>query len=162
MIINWHFESPTVIVSVRHQLKGIFAIIRIRCQIQTACYSMELEIATNYHCLVPSYTGRDTEMRILYAYNPWYEHNFNFSAIVIISPNAAYMNQWTWSTLVQVMDCRLFGAKPLPKPMLAYCQLNRWEQTSGKFESNYTTFHFLQGKTSLVNGQAPLLYFVLL
>ena len=26
--------------------------------------------------------------------------------------------------LVQVMACRLFGAKPLPEPMLAYCQLD--------------------------------------
>ena len=26
------------------------------------------------------------------------------------------------------MACRLFGAKPLPEPMLAYCQLDPWEQ----------------------------------
>ena len=30
---------------------------------------------------------------------------------------------WTGSVLVQVMACRLFGAKPLPEPMLVYCQL---------------------------------------
>ena len=28
------------------------------------------------------------------------------------------MRQWTGSALVQVMACRLFGAKPLPEPML--------------------------------------------
>ena len=33
-------------------------------------------------------------------------------------PSAAYMRQWTGSALVQVMACRLFGAKPLPEPML--------------------------------------------
>ena len=27
-----------------------------------------------------------------------------------------------WSVLVQTMACRLFGARPLPEPMLAYCQ----------------------------------------
>ena len=35
-------------------------------------------------------------------------------------PSAAYMCQWIGSTLVQKMVCRLFGAKPLSKPMLAY------------------------------------------
>ena len=60
------------------------------------------------------------------------------------------------------MACRLFGAKPLPEPMLAYCQLDSWEQTSVKFESKYKTFiqenesetrlrngsHFVQGEVS--------------
>ena len=41
-------------------------------------------------------------------------------------PSAAYMHQWTGSALVQVMACRLFGAKPLPEPMLTYCQLEFW------------------------------------
>ena len=40
---------------------------------------------------------------------------------------AAYMRQWTESSLVQVMACRLFGAKPLPEPMLVCCQLVSWE-----------------------------------
>ena len=39
-------------------------------------------------------------------------------------PSAAYMRQWTGSSLVQVMPCRLFGAKPLPEPKLTYCQLD--------------------------------------
>ena len=51
------------------------------------------------------------------------------------------MRQWTESTLVQVMACRLFGAKPLPEPMPPYCQLDPCKQTSGKFESKYKTFH---------------------
>ena len=34
------------------------------------------------------------------------------------------------------MAMRLFGAKPLPEPTLAYCQLDPQEQTSVKFESN--------------------------
>ena len=28
----------------------------------------------------------------------------------------------------------LFGAKPLPKPMLVYCQFDYWEQMSVKLE----------------------------
>ena len=36
----------------------------------------------------------------------------------------AYMRRWAGSSLVQIMACRLFGAKPLSEPMLEYCQLN--------------------------------------
>ena len=39
------------------------------------------------------------------------------------------------------MACRLFGAKPLPEPMLAYCQLDSLEQISMKFESWFYHFH---------------------
>ena len=51
------------------------------------------------------------------------------------------MRQWTGSSLVQVMACCLFGAKPLPVLMLAYCQLDSWEHISVKFESEYYNFH---------------------
>ena len=69
-----------------------------------------------------------------------------FDHILINSypPSAAYimyMRQWTGSALVQVMTCRLFGDKPSPAPMLDYYQLDRYEQTSVKFESKYKTFH---------------------
>ena len=56
-------------------------------------------------------------------------------------PSAEYMHQWTRSTLVQVMACHLFSAKPLPEPMLTYSQLDPKEQTSVKFELKHTTFH---------------------
>ena len=48
-------------------------------------------------------------------------------------PSAANMRQWIVSALVQIMACCLFGAKPLSKPMLGYCQLDLKEQTSVKF-----------------------------
>ena len=51
------------------------------------------------------------------------------------------MRQWIGSALVQIMACGLFGAKPLPKPMLGYCQLDPQEQISVKFESNYKALH---------------------
>ena len=37
-------------------------------------------------------------------------------------PSAAYMRRWNGSALVQIMACRLHGAKPLSKPILTYCQ----------------------------------------
>ena len=49
-------------------------------------------------------------------------------------PSAVYTRLWNGSALVQVMACRLFGAKPLLEPMLAYCQLDSWELISVKFE----------------------------
>ena len=55
--------------------------------------------------------------------------------------SSAYMRQWLGSALVQIMAWRLFGAKPLSKPTLGYCQLDPKEQTSVKFQSKYKTFH---------------------
>ena len=56
-------------------------------------------------------------------------------------PNATYMGKRTRSSLVQVMVCCLFSAKPLPEPMLRYCQLDSWEQVSVKFEQEFYHFH---------------------
>ena len=36
-------------------------------------------------------------------------------------PSAAYMCRWTGSALVQIIACRLVGAKPLSEPKLEYC-----------------------------------------
>ena len=51
------------------------------------------------------------------------------------------MCQWTGSSLVQVTACGLFGAKPLPKPMLTFCQFDPQEQTAVEFQSKCRTFH---------------------
>ena len=37
------------------------------------------------------------------------------------TPSAAYMRQWSRTALVQIMTCRLIGAKPLSEPVLEYC-----------------------------------------
>ena len=38
-----------------------------------------------------------------------------------LRPSDAYMRQKPNPSLVQIMACRLFGAKPLSEPMLEYC-----------------------------------------
>ena len=38
----------------------------------------------------------------------------------LISPRAAYMRQWTGSSLVEILACRLFGAKLLLEPSLTW------------------------------------------
>ena len=57
----------------------------------------------------------------------------NSLMINLCTPSAAYMLQWTGLALVQVMAYCLCGAKPLPEPMLPYCQLDPREKTSVKF-----------------------------
>ena len=54
----------------------------------------------------------------------------------------AHWPRWSWSTFVQVMVCGLFGARPLPEPMLANYQLSPWEQTSVIFESKWKIFNW--------------------
>ena len=61
-------------------------------------------------------------------------HTLTINICVNSSPaSVAYMRQLIGSALVQIMACRLFGAKPLSKPMPEDCQLDSWEQTSVKF-----------------------------
>ena len=38
-----------------------------------------------------------------------------------LRPSDTYMRRWTGPSLVQIMACRLFGAKPLSEPILEYC-----------------------------------------
>ena len=56
-------------------------------------------------------------------------------------PIAAYMYQWTGSSLVEIMACRLYGAKPLSEPMQQNCRVDPSKQILVKFESKYKTFH---------------------
>ena len=69
-----------------------------------------------YLCLMKFATVKP--IRHLFGAKPLYEP--------INSPpsSAAYMRQWTGSALVQIMACRLFGAKPISEPMLGYCQFD--------------------------------------
>ena len=63
------------------------------------------------------------------------------------SLGAAYIRQWAWSVLLQVMACGMFGIKPLPKQMLTYCQLDPWEQTCESLNSNENTTLFIHEKS---------------
>ena len=49
--------------------------------------------------------------------------------------------QWPMPSLVQIIACHLFGAKPLSEPMLAYCQLDPKEHVSIKFCLKIKSFH---------------------
>ena len=58
------------------------------------------------------------------------------SMVNSLRPNDAYMRHQTSTSLVQIMACCLFGAKPLSKPMM-YCQLG---QTSITLYSKFKHF----------------------
>ena len=70
---------------------------------------------------------------------------------------AAYVRQWIGSVLVQIMACRLFGAKPLPKPMLGYCRLDPYEQTSVKFHQTTKLFIHKNACENIVCEMASIL-----
>ena len=53
-----------------------------------------------------------------------------------LRPSDAYTRQKTEKSLVQIVACRLVGATPLSEPMLEYCYLDRWEQTSNFIHFN--------------------------
>ena len=55
------------------------------------------------------------------------------------------------------MACRLFGAKPLSKPMLDYCQLDPQEQTSMTFWSKYKLFIHENASENIVCEMAAIL-----
>ena len=56
-------------------------------------------------------------------------------------PNDAYMHLWTDSPLLQIMACRLFGTKPLSKPMMTSHQLQPTQQISIENWSKLSNFH---------------------
>ena len=49
----------------------------------------------------------------------------------------AYMHQYTRSSLVQIMACRLLCAKPLSDPVMTFCQLDSKEHISVKYYLKY-------------------------
>ena len=81
-----------------------------------------LDISLNTHCIATDYKFNGTE---------WHTDTDTYT----------HMRYWTMSSLVQVMICCLFVAKPWSEPMLVCCQLEPWEPISMKFKSILNTFH---------------------
>ena len=62
-----------------------------------------------------------------------------------LRPNDAYMRQKTRPSLVEIMACRLSGAKPLSQPMMTYYQLDPAEHISIKYHLKSISFHSREG-----------------
>ena len=72
-------------------------------------------------------------------------------------PSAEYMRQCIGSALVQIMACRLFGAKPLSKPMLDYSQLSHKNKFQWKFNQNTKVFIHENASENIVCEMAVIL-----
>ena len=55
-------------------------------------------------------------------------------------PLNSYMRQWIGPSLVQVMACDIFGAEPLPEPMLPYWSVDSVGTNFSKVE--FESYHF--------------------
>ena len=69
-------------------------------------------------------------------------------------PSAAYVCQRIWSALLQIMAFRLFGDKPLSKPMLGYCQLDLGNKFQWNFNQN-SKFFIHENATENVVCETP-------
>ena len=100
----------------------------------------------------------------------WFIFHWNIFPKVHLTIINHCLTQWGWvmhiyiyeslnyPSLVQIMACCLVGTKPLSGPMLEYCLLYPWEQTSVEFQSEFKHFHSRKciWKCRLQNG----VYFV--
>ena len=64
--------------------------------------------------------------------------HFDFNSL---TGSDAYMCQYYIPTMVQIMACRLIGAKPSSEPMLPYCRLDTQESISVTFYLKFKSFH---------------------
>ena len=64
-----------------------------------------------------------------------------FLCLNSLRPSDAYMRHQPRPWMVQIMACRLFGAKPLSEPMPYYCQLDPLQQTSIELYLKCKHFH---------------------
>ena len=114
------------------------------CRIHKSLSSMKQNFnninCINYCSCITSVSSNDRNANIFLCFLRWGQQGGYFSLSYQLGlptvpldtlstlthppPSAAYMRQWMESALVQIMACCLFGAKPLSKPMLGYCQLS--------------------------------------
>ena len=116
----WAFSYPYKIYFVTNPCRGIY-IVQHRWHI-SVFLDLYREISlTKINEIVFDFTKFYGESMV------WNQIN-NMVATALISvefnslrPSDAYTRRWTGSSLVQIMTCHLFGAKPLSEPMLEYC-----------------------------------------
>ena len=66
--------------------------------------------------------------------------HLTLSPVYSRQPSDAYMRRRTRPSLVQIMACRLFGAKPLSEPMLMYFYWTIWNNFQCNVNHNSTNF----------------------
>ena len=65
-----------------------------------------------------------------------------------------------WPSLVRVMACRLFGAKPVLEPMMNSCQLKPWietlEKTAEKYKKSFKICKCRHWRWSIILGKIEI------
>ena len=97
-------------------------------------------------CLVCTLRCKISVKSVINAFEATIYRQLTYS-LKFIPPSVAYMRQWIRLALVQIMACRLFGAKPSSEPLLGYCQLDPKQQNSVIFFHQNTKL-FIHVKTS--------------
>ena len=77
--------------------------------------------------------------------------NFNSSPLSV-----AYMRQWIRSELVHIVDCRLFGAESLSKPMLGYFNETLMKKLRSNFNQNTKLFIHENASQNIVSEMGAI------
>ena len=85
----------------------------------TSISSCNVQLRVRYCIFVYRHVSSSLSVRFSLSYFSTTDSRINSSPHTV-----THMRQWIRSPLVQIMACRLFGAKPLPIPMLGYCRLD--------------------------------------
>ena len=134
LCVNWMISECKTAVTIQYKVsaRGIYFILHINIYIleNFPVYVIVCRLMSEWLNLNSTSTEESQEISMM---------NFRFN-----TGNNPFLNPWTGSSLVQVMACHLFSAKPQPKQIMIYCQLDPKEQTSAKSESKFE--HFLSQK----------------
>ena len=93
-------------------IRGLYGACQQNISPHRSCHTYIAQACKGILCMCMD--TRDYEYGCTYAMYAW----IVTPSVNSSPPSAAYMHQWIGSALVQIMACRLFGAKPLSKPML--------------------------------------------
>ena len=145
--LNWHILMDTHIHLGLYSLSGKTSYHKISWSLEAARFGFELfqslwNLAGTSAALLPRCLSNFRAIRLLQhpisrlrdftrfggktsyrLVNRGPESEWDHLLVVLNSspPSAAYVHQWTGSALVQITAYRLFGTKPLSKPLLWYC-----------------------------------------
>ena len=118
-------------VSCYHQLVYLKDMLG-KCRINSS-FMITIELKLFWDSVNPLWSSdivghqRSTSVQVIFGCLMEPSHYLNQRWLIInwtlnsLRPSDAYMCQWTRPPLLQIMACRLAGAKPLSEPMLEYC-----------------------------------------
>ena len=117
------------------------------------CWCVMVLIFQNF---IRNYYAPETMFLVVWLLITW-ESDISNPSVKSSPPGATYMHWWTGSALVQLMACHLFGAKPLPDPILTYCQLDLRNKLQWNFNQNTNLFIHENASETIVYEMAAIL-----